>query len=106
MSSDLTFLSSSAYPTTVYSDYYLNITWTGTLSTTVSGVPTCSIAPTGAVAAFPSHPLLAEGIQTENVNTTEDPRGWTYFPISGLDESTYGDAAEDMVQNLFPGLGV
>ncbi|CAF9920003.1 MAG: hypothetical protein ALECFALPRED_001402 [Alectoria fallacina] len=91
-----------AYPTTVYSDYAPNITWTGTLSTTNSGTPTCSIAPTGAVAVFPSHPLLPEAVQATGVNTIEDPRGWTFLPIGA---ETCGDTG-NMIENLFPGLGV
>ena len=96
--------SESAYPTTVYEDYDTEIEWRGTLSTTVSGTPTCSIAPGslgGATAALPSHPLLPAGVQDEGVNTTEDPRGWTYIPV---DVVRFGD--DDMIKNLFPDLGV
>ncbi|KAF6229691.1 hypothetical protein HO173_011337 [Letharia columbiana] len=91
-----------AYPTSIYSDYAPNITWTGTLSTTVSGTPTCSIAPTGAVAVFPSHPLLPEGVQATGVNTIEDPRGWTFVPMG---DRTCGDTG-DLIEDFFPGLGV
>ena len=93
---------SSAYPTSVYKDYNPSITWTGTLSTTVSGTPICSIAPTGAVAVYPSHPLLPEAVQTEGVDTVQDPRGWTFVAVGG---EICGDP-DDMIENLFPDLGV
>ena len=96
--------SESAYPTTVYEDYPTEIAWTGTLSTTVSGLPTCSIAPdqdAGVKATFPSHPLLPAGVQDTGVNTTEDPRGWTYVPV---DVIRFGDT--DKIIDLFPDLGV
>ena len=99
---NLILLSASAYPTTVYEDYATDIAWTGTLSTTVSGTPTCSTAPPalgGAKAAFPSHPLLPAGVQDTNI--VEDPRGWTYVPVEGV---RFGDTF--MIKNLFPDLGV
>lgn len=87
-----------AYPTTLYSDYPNGQSWTGTLSTTINGTPTCSIAPTGAVAAFPSHPLLPEGVQDTGVNMIEDPRGWTFIPDF--------EEAGLLGPSNFPGLGV
>lgn len=64
-----------AYPTTAYHDYPANYTWSGTLSTTISGVQTCATETADQVFPWPSHPLLPKKIQTE-LDLDEDPRGW------------------------------
>lgn len=53
---------------------------------------------TWAVAVYPSHPPFPEGVQTSGVNSIEDPRGWTFVPVTGRSEGA--------IEALFPGFGV
>ena len=97
---------SSAYPTTVFQDYSPNISWTGTLSTTINGIPTCSTAPSGAVDVFPSHPLIPEAVQATGVNMVEDPRGWTFTNFGGEACGADCRGTAGVVEGLFRDLGV